>query len=137
MALWIEISPGSHEPIYGQIVSQVDRAIAMGELLPGDRLPAVRKLAAELVINPNTVARAYMVLDEQGLVVSKTGSGTFVADPAMADRDAAELNALSERIDGIIARAMNMGLAAREITRLFAARLKAFTGRRQGGQKDE
>ena len=83
MALWIQITPGSDEPIYLQIVEQVGETIAKGQLAVGDKLPAVRKLASELVINPNTVARAYTILEQTGLVTTKTGSGTFVANPAL------------------------------------------------------
>jgi len=73
MALWIQISTGSNEPLYAQIMTQISRAIAKGQIKAGDRLPAVRKLASELVINPNTVAKAYMHLEQAKLVVTKTG----------------------------------------------------------------
>ena len=137
MSLWIEISPGSHEPIYAQIVTQIGRAIARGELSPGDKLPAVRKLACELVINPNTVAQAYTALERQKLVVCKTGSGTFVADPALSDKDASQLNALAERMDTIIARAKNLGLTLKEIAGMFETRLRGFAGRAERGPDHE
>ena len=126
MLLWIEISPGSSEPIYAQIVSQIGRAIAGGELAPGDKLPPVRRLAGELVVNPNTVARAYGLLERQGLVATKTGSGTFVTDPAMRDTDAGKLNVLAERMDNIIAQAINMGLGPDQIAAMLEARLRQF-----------
>ena len=94
--LWIQILPGSDIPIYKQIVEQISEAIAKDTISIGDKLPAVRKLAAELVINPNTVARAYTILEQQGLVATKSGSGTFVSDPKLRDRDAADINALTE-----------------------------------------
>jgi len=59
MTLWIQIASGSKEPIYKQVVDQITGAIAKGQLSPGDKLPAVRNLAAELVVNPNTIARSY------------------------------------------------------------------------------
>jgi DNA-binding transcriptional regulator YhcF (GntR family) len=59
MTVWMQISSGSETPIYLQLVEQISKAIAQGLLRTGDKLPAVRALAAELVINPNTVARAY------------------------------------------------------------------------------
>ncbi|MHC4243749.1 MAG: GntR family transcriptional regulator, partial [Planctomycetota bacterium] len=104
MALWIQILPGSDEPIYVQVTEQISEAIARGQLASGDKLPAVRKLASELVINPNTVARAYSRLEQAGLVTTKTGSGTFVSDPKMSRSDAADLNMLAERIDTLITR---------------------------------
>ncbi len=135
MALWIQISPGSNEPIYGQIVAQVSRAIAKGEVSTGDKLPAVRVLAGELVVNPNTVARAYTLLEQQGLVNTKTGSGTFVADPKLRDRDAGKLNILTERMDNIITQALNIGLSEHDIKRTFEDRLKKFGTKPDGGKR--
>ena len=131
MGIWIQISPGSAEPIYAQIVSQIARAIARGELATGDRLPPVRKLAEELVVNPNTVARAYRLLEQQGLTSSKTGSGSFIADPAHRHGDAGNLGALAERIDTILTQALNMGMDPKQITRLFETRLKRFAANRR------
>ena len=135
MALWIQISPGSNEPIYAQIVSQVGRAIATGEISTGEKLPAVRTLAAELVINPNTVARAYSLLDQQGLVSAKTGSGTFVADPKLRDTDAAQINIVAERMDNIVTQGLNIGLKPDQIRGMFETRLKKFEHKPDGGKR--
>jgi GntR family transcriptional regulator len=67
-------------PIYLQIESQVKHAVAAGALKPGSALPSVRKLAGELRINPNTVARAYQNLERDGLIRTVPGGGTYVAD---------------------------------------------------------
>lgn len=72
------IRAGSGEPIYEQIVRQVKHAITTGVLKAGEQLPTVRELASQLVINPNTVARAYRELELAGLLESTTGRGTFV-----------------------------------------------------------
>jgi GntR family transcriptional regulator len=135
MALWIQITPGSDEPIYLQIVEQVGEAIAKGQLAVGDKLPAVRKLASEIVINPNTVARAYTILEQSGLVTTKTGSGTFVADPAMRGKDAADINMLADRMDGIISRGLNLGLESQDIIAMFKDRLEKFIKTRQGRRR--
>jgi GntR family transcriptional regulator len=127
MALWTHITPGSDEPIYVQIVEQVGEAIAKGQLIAGDKLPAVRKLAAELVINPNTVARAYTILEQSGLVTTKTGSGTFVADPKLRSKDAADANILSKRMDTLIAHSLNLGLGPEDIISMFKGRLAKFS----------
>ena len=127
MALWIQITPGSDKPIYVQIVEQVSEAMAKGQLVAGDKLPAVRKLAAELVINPNTVARAYTILEQSGLVTTKTGSGTFVADPKLRSKDATDVNILAERMDTLIARSLNLGLEPEDIISMFKSRLVKFT----------
>ncbi len=126
MALWIQISSGSDEPIYTQVAEQISEAIAKSELASGDKLPAVRKLAAELVINPNTVARAYTRLEQAGLVTTKTGSGTFVSDPKLRKTDAADINILSERMDTIITRGLNLGLHEQDLITMFKDRLTKF-----------
>ena len=110
MAIWLQISSGSSEPIYNQIVEQIENAIAKGKLNVGDKLPAVRKLAAELVINPNTVARAYTILEQRGLVATKTGSGTFISSLSVKDIDANDMNILADRIDSVISRSLNLGI---------------------------
>ena len=126
MGIWIQVQPGSDKAVYTQITDQIAEAIARGQLKIGDRLPAVRKLAAELVINPNTVARAYSSLEQSGVVVTKKGSGTFVSDPKLRHRDAADLNLLAERMDTLIARAMTLGLSPKEISSMFSKRMQQF-----------
>jgi GntR family transcriptional regulator len=131
MALWIQILPGSSEPIYVQVTEQISKAIARGELASGDRLPAVRKLAAELVINPNTVARAYSRLEQAGLVTTKTGSGTFVSDPKFRKADAADINALTERMDTVISRGLNLGIEPKDLIKIFKERLNNFENKQK------
>lgn len=126
MAMWIQILPGSSEPIYIQVAEQIGEAIARGQLASGDKLPAVRRLASELVINPNTVARAYSRLEQAGLVTAKTGSGTFISDPKLRKSDAADINILTERMDTIITRGLNLGIEAQELIGLFESRLTKF-----------
>lgn len=72
------VASQSGEPIYEQLVRQIKHAVTTGALKSGDRLPTVRELASKLVINPNTVARAYRELERDGLLESTTGRGTFV-----------------------------------------------------------
>jgi len=134
MALWMQISSGSESPIYQQLVEQISGAIARGELRTGDKLPAVRALAAELVINPNTVARAYTLLEQSGLVTTKTGSGTFVSDPALRHADAAQINVLTERMDTLIGRAVNLGLDRNALMALFEKRLEKFASTLDKGE---
>ncbi len=136
MPLWIQILPGSGEPIYIQVAEQISKAIARGELASGDKLPAVRKLASELVINPNTVARAYSRLEQTGLVITKTGSGTFVSDPKLRRSDASDINMLAERMDTLITRGLNLGLEAQDLIVLLEKRLAKF-GNKSNKRKDE
>lgn len=76
----VHVHPSSGVPIYLQIESQLKHAIAAGALKSGEALLPVRKLAAELCVNPNTVARAYQNLERDGVIRTTPGSGTFVAE---------------------------------------------------------
>jgi GntR family transcriptional regulator len=76
----LHLNPSSGVPVYLQLETQVKQAVGGGALRTGDALPSVRKLAAELRINPNTVAHAYQNLERQGVTRSVPGGGTYVAD---------------------------------------------------------
>jgi len=67
-------------PVYRQLIDQVQGAIALGALRPGDQLPTVRQVAVELEINPNTVLRAYREMEIRGLLDTQQGTGTFIAE---------------------------------------------------------
>lgn len=73
------VTPGSPEPIYQQLVSQVGRMVASGQLAPGDRVPSVREVAQQLAVNPMTVSKAYALLESQGLLERLRGVGMAVA----------------------------------------------------------
>jgi GntR family transcriptional regulator len=75
----IQIDHASDRPVYQQIIDQVKREIALGKLVKDERLPTVRELAARLVINPNTIAKAYRQLEQEGVIVTRAGAGAFVA----------------------------------------------------------
>lgn len=77
----LEINFTTRTPIYIQIMEQVKHKIATGDLDPGDQLPTVRQLAADLRINFNTVARAYRMLDDDGIISTQHGRGTFILEP--------------------------------------------------------
>lgn len=81
----IKLDFRSGQPIYTQIVEQVRQMIAGGTLKPGDQLPTVRQMAADLRVNFNTVARAYRMLDEAGLISTQHGRGTYVWEQASED----------------------------------------------------
>lgn len=85
-----ELDFRSHVPIYLQIVEHFKQRLASGELKPGDQLPTVRQLAADLRVNFNTVARGYRLLDEAGMISTQQGRGTYVLDP-LPDQESAQL----------------------------------------------
>ncbi len=138
MAIWIQISSGSKEPVYKQIVDQIEQMVAMGQLQPGDKLPAVRQLAAELVVNPNTVAKAYTTLEQKELVITRKGAGTYINNPTSSSRDIQQINIINERLDNIISQAVNLGLSHKQITELFEQRLTKFKNgqNREGNSND-
>lgn len=74
----IEIDISSPEPVYEQIVGQIGQAIKIKKLHPGDKLPPIRQLASDLEINPNTVARAYLILEEAGIIEMKGRAGSTI-----------------------------------------------------------
>lgn len=126
MGIWIQIS-SSGAPIYAQIVAQVESAVARGDLRPGDKLPPVRKLAEEIVVNPNTVAKSYRQMEQMGLVETRKGAGTFVLDPKSRTAGTRELQQLAEQIDTVIGRGMSLGMTEQELRHLFEERLSTFT----------
>lgn len=79
--MMIQVDVTDHIPIYIQLMNQIKHMIATGELQPGDQLPTVRQLAADLRINFNTVARAYRLLDEEQIISTQHGRGTFILKP--------------------------------------------------------
>jgi GntR family transcriptional regulator len=88
------ITPGSTEPIYRQLVEQVRRLVAGGQMAPGDELPSVREVAQTLAVNPMTVSKAYSLLEAEGLLVRRRGLGMLVAERPRSARSAAERFAL-------------------------------------------
>src|SRR5690242_2590069 len=81
MAIWFDIDAKNGAPLFKQIIDQVKRAVATGMLKPDEQLPTVRELAEEHSINPNTIAKAYQLLEAMGLVYTRPGvrGGTFIA----------------------------------------------------------
>ena len=75
----LNIDPSSSRPVYLQVIDQVKRDIALNRLVEGDRLPTVRELAIRLAVNPNTMAKAYKLLEQEGVIVTRAGAGAFVA----------------------------------------------------------
>src|ERR1051325_11884833 len=95
----IHISPNDGVPIYLQIVNQVKYLVASGRLAPGEEIPPIRVLAAQLLVNPNTVARAYLELEREGLVGKQHRSGTYISEAGSPLARRARLKILSQRTD--------------------------------------
>jgi GntR family transcriptional regulator len=122
----LRISDQDGVPIYVQVVRQVKYLISSGRLTAGTQLPPVRKLAEQLLINPNTVARAYRELEGEGLVTSRQGAGVFVADGVspLARREQQRL--LVERIDVLLTEARHMKVDVEALIEMIRRRSESF-----------
>src|SRR5215471_1362777 len=114
----LHIATGDGVPIYLQIVNQVKYLVASGRLAPGDEIPSVRVLAHQLLINPNTVARAYLELERAGLVVKRHGAGTFVSDGGSPLARKERLKILTERIDALLSDAQHLEVSLEDLIKL-------------------
>jgi GntR family transcriptional regulator len=129
----LRLDPGSGVPTYQQIVRQVEHALRLGYLVPGDRLPTVKDVVAALAINPNTVLKAYRELEHKGLAAGRPGQGTFVEGTleVVPLRDQQTLQkGLSRWLDS----ALEAGLDPEGITALFASALHDRTAQTSVGK---
>jgi GntR family transcriptional regulator len=120
-------NPSLGVPIYLQLMEQIKHAIETGALRPGEQLPGIRPLAEELVINPNTVAKAYRELEHEGVIELRHGAGAFVAGPARGKKGADQLRAGQAIVATAVERLRARGLSDEEIRRLFEAALAGLT----------
>src|ERR1043166_10011587 len=121
----IRIDPRDPTPLYAQLDRAVRVAIATGKLKPGEQLPTVRQLAVELRVNANTVAKVYLALERDGVVATKRGVGTFVADAQPKAVHAAHRERqLKSTTHRFITEATSLGFSPREVVRYLAQRVK-------------
>jgi GntR family transcriptional regulator len=111
----IRVRPESPVPIYEQIVTQVIFAVAGGDLAPGDLVPSVRELAAQLVVNPNTVARAFQELERDGVLESRRGIGMAVAGEAKSACLARRKKIVREKLRDALREAASAGLSSGDV----------------------
>ena len=124
----IYISPNDGVPIYLQIVQQIKHLVASRRLKAGQELPPIRDLAQELLINPNTVARAYRELEAAGLVTSRRGAGTHICDEGSPLARKERLKILNDRIDALLAEADQLDVDFEQVTEMIGKRHKAMHG---------
>jgi GntR family transcriptional regulator len=105
---------------YLQLVQQTKRALRLGRLRPGDRLPTAREVVEATAINPNTVLKAYRELEREGLVEARRGLGTFVLR-SLASGDAAEQESLRRELDAWMAKARESGLQREDVEALVGS----------------
>jgi GntR family transcriptional regulator len=122
----IHISTADGVPIYLQIVQQVKYLVASGRLAPGDELPPIRVLAEQLLVNPNTVARAYRELEGAGVVEKRRTAGTYVSEQGSPLARRERMKILTERIDALLAEARQMGVSFEDVIKLAERRSAAI-----------
>src|SRR6186997_1030046 len=116
-------NPTSGLPVYLQLIEQVKHAIDVGALNPGDQLPAIRRVAEDLVINPNTVAKAYRELEHDGVIELRHGAGAFVTGAAREKKLTERLRAGQTIVASAVDKLRSRGVTEAEIRRLFEAEL--------------
>ena len=122
----IHISTSDGVPIYVQIVNQVKYLVASGRLKAGDELSPIRVLAEQLIINPNTVARAYRELEAAGLVEKRRTAGTYVSDQGSPLARRERVRILSQRIDALLAEARQLDIPQADLLKLIEQRHTAI-----------
>jgi GntR family transcriptional regulator len=125
--MFTELDFRGHIPIYLQLVDRIKHLVATGVLNPGDQLPTVRKMAAELSVNFNTIARAYRILDEEDVLSTQRGRGTYVLQPMLPDQALPQRRAALERMTKFfLERAHQMGFSPDEVSLLLDGLLIAW-----------
>lgn len=114
----IHIQAQGGVPIYLQVMQQIKYLVASGRLQPGDELPSIRSLAEQLIVNPNTIARAYRELESSGVVEKRRTAGTFVTQAGSPLARKERLKLLKERIDQLLVEAFQMGFELDEVLKL-------------------
>jgi GntR family transcriptional regulator len=127
--LLLRVNPSSGLPVYLQIEAQIKHRVAAGALKPDDQLPSVRKLAVELGINPNTVARAYQELEGEGIIRTVQGGGTFVADGVPQLLKSERLRRLGPLAAQLAVEAHHLRLSEKEILEMVQEEFKKLGGK--------
>jgi GntR family transcriptional regulator len=141
----IRIDNASSRPVYRQIIDQIKRDIAMGRLIKDEKLPTVRQLAAQLTINPNTIAKAYRQLESEGIIVTRPGAGTFIANLDSNLSRAVRKRLLSDELERIAVEAYHMQIDIETLLQLFNNAVEKLnvpsrklpSGVPKGGQSNE
>ncbi|QBD77374.1 GntR family transcriptional regulator [Ktedonosporobacter rubrisoli] len=136
MAIWLQINLRSNVPIYVQLVEQIQHALEVGTLSPGETLPSVRELASELSIAPNTIVKAYNELQRLGFTESRAGKGTVVLGTVAERMRIQQQEALLERVHQMVHDGSRLGLSADALRVHFEhAIMQFYPERQQQGEK--
>jgi GntR family transcriptional regulator len=122
-----EVSVSSKTPIYRQLAEQIRTAVARGHITTGAQLPSVRAMSRELVVNPNTIAKAYGVLEQEGILVTRQGKGVFVAESTATETTKrARRDRLLNSLDTVLTEAVHLGFSAEEVIEMLTQQAARF-----------
>lgn len=122
----IRIDNASDRPVYQQIIDHVKRDIALGRIIKNEKLPTVRQLAGQIAINPNTIAKAYRQLEQQGIIVTKAGAGAFVANLDSNLSRLVRKKIISEELERIAVDAYHMQIDSQTLLGWFNSAVVKF-----------
>ena len=122
----IRIDNAGARPVYQQIIDQVKRDIALGRVKPAEKLPTVRELAAQLAINPNTIAKAYRQLEQEGIIVTRAGAGAFVAGLDSNLSRAVRRKLICDELERTAVEAFHMQIDKQTLANWFDSTLEKF-----------
>jgi GntR family transcriptional regulator len=133
----IRIDNASGRPVYQQIIDHVKRDIALGRLTRDEKLPTVRQLAGRLAINPNTIAKSYRQLEQEGIIVTKPGAGAFVANLDSNLSKAVRKRIIREQLERIAVEAFHMQIDTKSLSQWFGDAVEKFNLPQGKGQSNE
>jgi GntR family transcriptional regulator len=133
----IRIDNASDRPVYQQIMDHIKRDIAIGRLIKDEKLPTVRQLAGQLAINPNTIAKAYRQLEQEGIIITKPGAGAFVANLDSNLSRAVRKKLVSDELERITVEAFHMQIDRQTLQGWFNNAVEKFNLPSKKGQSNE
>ena len=140
----IRIDNASGRPVYQQIIDQVKRDIALGLLARDEKLATVRQLAGQLAINPNTIAKAYRQLEQEGIITTKPGAGAFVASLDSTLSQAVKEKVVCQELERVVVEAFHMQIDGPTLLEWFNRAIEKFNlppvasgGQTEEGRSDE
>jgi GntR family transcriptional regulator len=133
----IHITTHDKVPIYLQVVNQIKYQVAAGRLTAGEELPPIRVLAEKLIVNPNTIARAYRELELAGIVEKRRTAGTYITDQGSPLARRERMKILSERIDQLLAEAQQMDVDLEDLIKLVHQRSASLNTSRLKESSDD
>ena len=122
----IRIDNAAGRAVYQQVIDQIKRDIALGRLRPQEKLPTVRELAGQLVINPNTIAKAYKQLEQEGIITTRPGAGAFVGELGSNLSAAVRKRIIGEQLERVVVDAVHMQVNKKTLSEWFGGVLVKF-----------